>query len=311
MLLRWLIIAVTEAIKKNGVDTRNQFAITPQMTDTQKSRIRSSAAAAMCQAFYPSEDNNDASPYFAPYDVAKWTGQQFISQELFGIGDIRATLVECSDRLYVAFCGTVFSNKESAVRNLNTDMSCESFGNEDFDYGVHAGYKSGLNEVWRRLVDEIIDAQDEKQRPVTVTGHSLGGALATIFAVRCFVQVIGDNPDASKLRPDQVVTFGAPRPGDKQFADWVRVMELDGGCSFHRWTTSNDVVPRVPLKKQGFRHGSDEFYLDRYANVIRNPWNLRRWYDSFRQRMATKTLFDSAVGHSIENYRRKLEAAGQ
>lgn len=70
--------------------------------------------------------------------------------------------------------------------------------------------------------------------PLTVTGHSMGGALATLLAVDMFVN--------AHLRPE-VWTFGSPKVGDATFAATY------GYHATVSWRIYNvpDVVPLVPI----------------------------------------------------------------
>lgn len=75
---------------------------------------------------------------------------------------------------------------------------------------------------------------------VLVTGHSLGGALAIIF----FAQVLHEQKPW--LRNAWLYTYGSPRVGDKRFA---RFLSSESARIFHL-VNNNDIVPRVPWKRQ-------------------------------------------------------------
>lgn len=87
---------------------------------------------------------------------------------------------------------------------------------------VHAGFKTALNDVWQEL-DEALAAQ---AAPLLYTGHSLGGALATLAA--------GRRP------PLAVYTFGAPRIGDEAFARTLAEQAV------YRVVNRKDAVPSSP-----------------------------------------------------------------
>ncbi|KIH54336.1 triacylglycerol lipase [Ancylostoma duodenale] len=85
---------------------------------------------------------------------------------------------------------------------------------------------------------------------VTISGHSLGGALATLAASHLVKLKVLENPDKVKL-----VTFGQPRVGNKEFADAVDE-EVDYA---YRVVHYHDLVPTIP--KAGFWHqGIEIFY---------------------------------------------------
>jgi len=88
----------------------------------------------------------------------------------------------------------------------------------DFDAGmvsyhtgrIHGGFRKALNDVWDDVFECIQEFCDEG-KPLWVTGHSLGGALATLAVDRL-------------LRADFEIkglyTYGQPRVGNKQFAEY-------------------------------------------------------------------------------------------
>jgi hypothetical protein len=82
---------------------------------------------------------------------------------------------------------------------------------------------------------------------VVVTGHSLGGAMATIAAA--YLRAAGLTCD--------LWTFGAPRVGNGAFADFVTAQP---GLE-NRATDQDDPVPRLPPLFAGFRHTSPEYWF--------------------------------------------------
>ena len=84
---------------------------------------------------------------------------------------------------------------------------------------------------------------------VVVTGHSLGGAVATLTA-------------AATLRragyAADLYTFGSPRVGNAVFAR--AVTELDFGAEY-RLTHEADPIPRLPPLVFNYRHTSPEYWL--------------------------------------------------
>jgi triacylglycerol lipase len=107
---------------------------------------------------------------------------------------------------------------------------------------VHEGFRNALTEV---VVGRITARLSKLPgRSVWLTGHSLGGALATLFADRV--------PSFSGL-----CTFGSPRVGDAAFADGFARRHT--GRSF-RYVNNRDVVTRVPAL---------DLFGAHYAHVIR------------------------------------------
>lgn len=90
---------------------------------------------------------------------------------------------------------------------------------------------------------------------LTVTGHSLGGGLASLSAT------------ALKGQKFSLVsyTYGQPRTGDQAYADYVdSVFPLNSGPNgvdtMVRATHENDGVPQIPPTSDGYRHHSTEYW---------------------------------------------------
>jgi predicted lipase len=88
---------------------------------------------------------------------------------------------------------------------------------------------------------------------LVTTGHSLGGAIATIAAA----QLRKDGYDTA------LYSFGAPRIAGTKLSDFIT--KQPGGN--YRVTHWNDPVPRLPPLAFGYVHISPEYYIDR-ANLL-------------------------------------------
>jgi len=99
-----------------------------------------------------------------------------------------------------------------------------------------------------RLLDAIIASGDEGTASagdwhVYVTGHSLGGALATLCAYELATREPSRRPRVT------MYTFGAPRCGNRGFAEAFAAAVPDAW----RVTNSNDIIPSVP-RLMGYAH---------------------------------------------------------
>jgi triacylglycerol lipase len=86
---------------------------------------------------------------------------------------------------------------------------------------------------------EYLERLPPKTR-LTVTGHSLGGALATLHA---FVS-------ASLYHEVQLVTFASPRVGDETFIQCFHNMCINNTRIYNH----PDIVPKVPPEVIGYEH---------------------------------------------------------
>ena len=93
---------------------------------------------------------------------------------------------------------------------------------------VHGGFQGEINKVWDDLNFTVATIQD---RNIYITGHSLGGAMATICAKRF---------QEEGLETKCLYTYGSPRVGDRK---WVSTLQVD----HYRFQNNNDVVCKVPF----------------------------------------------------------------
>lgn len=114
---------------------------------------------------------------------------------------------------------------------------------------VHRGFDAALYYVWERLSSQLGSIRG----PLFYTGHSLGGALATLAA--------------SLKPPHAVYTFGSPRVGDAEFVDHLR------DVCIYRVVNHADLCTRVPLSSRpmSFRHSGELHYIGRDNRVVVQP----------------------------------------
>ncbi len=129
----------------------------------------------------------------------------------------------------LAFRGT--ETLRDWIKNINLPLAAFAGGGR-----VHGGFLRGLDSVW----PEIERALAGMNCPLYFTGHSLGGALATVAAAR--------------HRPHALYTFGSPRPGDETFAGIVR-------CPAYRIVHSSDVVTALPDEALDYRHVGTRIHI--------------------------------------------------
>jgi len=109
---------------------------------------------------------------------------------------------------------------------------------------VHTGFWRALNGVLGPI-EEWLD--QHAPGPVTIAGHSLGGALATLLAA---------------IRPEaSLITFGSPAVGDQEFADSM------SGRICRRYVDCSDVVVSLPPAQLGFCHVPGLVYIDATGHV--------------------------------------------
>ncbi|RKP37701.1 Alpha/Beta hydrolase protein, partial [Dimargaris cristalligena] len=117
---------------------------------------------------------------------------------------------------------------------------------------VHARFLESYWEVSDCLFKKIVELLLKyPEYHLTISGHSLGAALASIAAV----DFIHRNQClAEKVR---VVTFGKPRVGNEAYIQHYNSLDLDSFSVVNK----NDVVPHLPPRLLGYRHESGEVWI--------------------------------------------------
>ena len=144
---------------------------------------------------------------------------------------------------------------------------------------VHNGFQNEVEKVWRE-----IKAHKKSHEECTfyITGHSLGGAMATIAASRFnLIDTV-----------DCLYTYGSPRVGTRSFIKSCKVLH-------YRHKNNNDLVTTVPLWLMGYKHHGLLRYINFYGNVrkltlwqaIKDKW--RGWRSG---------ILDGMLDHGIGNY---------
>lgn len=187
----------------------------------------------------------------------------------------------------LAFRGT------SDFRDWRTDADARKLSFDGIGH-IHAGF----GHSWRSLEHSVLKAIPAETQELWITGHSLGGALATVAA--------------QALMPffsiRSVVTFGSPRVFGPRTAHTVN---WNFRNLIYRVVHSNDVVPRVPGPFR-FRHVGIPILIketpsDKRLTAERVVFGAT-FFDLLFERIVG-FRFDGLRDHSMDNYRRLTEIA--
>lgn len=168
-------------------------------------------------------------------------------------------------RLVVAFRGT----EQTRWKDLRTDLMLVPAGlnperlGGDFkqEVQVHSGFLSAYDSVRNRIISLIklsigYFSEDGLETipkwQVYVTGHSLGGALATLLAL----ELASSRMAKCGVISVTMYNFGSPRVGNRRFAEVYNEKVKDS------WRVVNhrDIIPTVP-RLMGYCHVAQPVYL--------------------------------------------------
>ncbi|KAJ1300909.1 hypothetical protein OPQ81_003334 [Rhizoctonia solani] len=115
---------------------------------------------------------------------------------------------------------------------------------------THNGFQEAQERGAKAKLAAVQKAMAERGTSlVTLTGHSLGGAISLIDALYLSI-----NLPSAKLK---VVTHGMPRVGNPEFAALVDSKIAD----ISRIVNEKDIVPIIPGRGLGFQHVSGEKHI--------------------------------------------------
>jgi triacylglycerol lipase len=215
--------------------------------------------------------------------VAEQTAKDWGFERIFFFdrGGTQAILLADQEKIIVGFRGTEPDLLSDWITDAKIRKTAGPGGN------VHRGFKEALNWIWldvEKTIEWLREAlPKEKQQTLWFTGHSLGGALATMAAAFC------------KFNEDPIIlnglyTYGQPRVGSEKFA--ANFNTAFKSQSF-RFVNDADVVTRVPPSICDYSHIGQLKYFDRLGNV-QSDGDLSWW----------STFWDRVEGE-LDNYRNR------
>lgn len=205
--------------------------------------------------------------------------------------NVRCAVVSWHDRRIFVFCGT--NDMRDWLTNIDVAKAAFFYNSGR----VHCGFMADYKLVRKSLHDYYTGGSQ-----LIFTGHSLGGALATLAA-----------RDAGRFA--SVYTFGQPRVGDKIFASQYKMLISEHFRVVH----NNDIVARIPSAWR-FHHVGKELYADRRGVLHRNisAWETLRdrllgRLDSIASLFTSSRLgpTDGIKDHAMSGYLDIVESKGR
>jgi hypothetical protein len=224
------------------------------------------------------DDANDSSKgepdYKKYYDAAGFVSAPTIF--VGGVADINACLVGTNqDGVILAFRGT-FTNPTDMLQTLLDwlkDFMAKPIPAPEFgdNVKVHYGFWSSLNSLWSDKKTDMITevkaqmATNGGNRKLYITGHSKGGALASLAALRFAKE--------ESIIPT-VLTIASPKTGDEGFQS---VYQSNISENTFRYEYINDFVPLFPPDQDLVKELSKFEIFDKILKLYPNieSWNYK------------------------------------
>lgn len=276
--------------------------------------------AKVSQLVYRSFEDDETTRTNVIDQIKSWGFTNFYLFDYRSLGeDSQALILSDADKIILAFRGT----EPKEVQDLLTDLKLTQI--ERLKGKVHRGFYGAFTVLWSSKIriwnseqeiakkpgikDVLEELLTEKKRPIFITGHSLGGAMAVLGAASCAIEL------TETYQPDLIVyTYGQPRVGNDNFNKTL-VDHLKG---MFRIVNNNDIVPRVPIDFKAkapaldYAHTGKLIYLDTQKKVHLQDLDWwQRTKDQFFGRIQDlgKMGTDGINDHNLSNYINILKGA--
>ena len=253
----------------------------------------------------------------AAIGVARFREELGLEAKLLSVGNTQVYVGQNARVLVVAFRGSQAPNtldglKDWLLTNANnylilpegqigTDFAAAGVGSR-----FHRGFMEALHDIWEPLLAVVTKATESSDRPLWVTGHSLGGALALLAAWRL---------QRNFITVHEVVTFGAPMIGNGTAA---KAFEQEFVGKIFRYVNFEDPVPLLPsisLVANTYAHCQSEVSLTAMAAVTSALDALKESAGSAVDRLIEASQIDQLwkvvqgriSAHFIDHYQERVK----
>ena len=217
--------------------------------------------------------------------TAKTWGMELVKS--FKHRDTQAYIIGDDNTWILAFRGTEAAKAKDMLTDVNAKL-VNGLGGR-----IHRGFRDALSYIWGDLWDTL--KKGRGSRTLWVTGHSLGGALATLAV--------------AKLRQEKnhpvngLYTFGQPRVGNEKFAD---KFDDDFKKYTFRFVNDNDAVPHAPRGDMNFSHAGMLMHFDKKGNLDKKK-KSKNLLKKIVGRTEDVVTLDDLRDHPMSNYLKNLK----
>ncbi len=190
---------------------------------------------------------------------------RFISRTAVGRYDTQALVAANEDIVLVVFRGSETpqlpsSRVVNAIRDwlvTDADIRWTTVSDLGREVDVHRGFWRAFDAVAEDVQTAVLDAGPGARR-LWITGHSMGGALATLAAPWLCAR---DIPVAG------VYTFGAPMVGGIRFANLLGALPIP---ALERYVCEGDPIPELPPEPLEYQHAARPHVVCRDGSIARD-----------------------------------------
>lgn len=237
--------------------------------------------AKICEFSYLNKSKDSRFPHTQKIlDNLKRIDVRFLKVHGFNLFGSQAIIVEHQKFNAVCFRGT--DEGGDWIKNLSLISTSLS------GYSVHSGFKAALDNVYSTIRNRLHSVQE---KPMYITGHSLGGAMAVIFALRLVLA-------CSKF--EALYTFGQPRVFKRGSAQkfWSRVKG-----KYFRYENNNGIVAHVP-PFLNYVHCGELRYIDVNGKIHKKLGIFKSIFDHVLGlvRGLSEKGFDLIEDHDIKDF---------
>ncbi|KXN68905.1 alpha/beta-hydrolase [Conidiobolus coronatus NRRL 28638] len=143
--------------------------------------------------------------------------------------------------------------------NLNIDLIPAGLNGTYKDAELHEGFNDMTNSLFEQTKNTLKNLIGKyPDYKLVFTGHSLGGAIATLTAFK-----LGEQKfiNWEKLN---VITYGQPRVGNPKFANYL----VSKPWTFTRITAYSDIVAISPGMSMGYYHNQHNMHINSRGKTI-------------------------------------------
>lgn len=190
-------------------------------------------------------------------------------------------IVEIDGALYVVFKGSSsMKDFKNDLNVLNTQQLNSIPGLSNLEGEVHKGFYDHMKEELPDIIKSTY-TYGKNVKEIYITGHSLGGAMATLFSL-----IMANNVKELGSKPLHCVTFGAPMMFNNKARNAYNSFLLSGTLTFDRITNSDDPITSLPpstvtgeeFNHPGFKLLKTEFFPTKKTGRADGIGDIRKIY---------------------------------